>query len=162
MPAHWRNVELAVDLTALLTRCLLARQRVGGGADGGACLACSLAQQRVGGKADGGLARWVDNKLAAGLMPVLACWRDFESASGLTAVLAHQRDIELAAELTAGFLAACWCDDESAAGRTAVLALLACCLNKETALRQMVVLARWVDKESAVRRNDGARSPARR
>ena len=43
------------------------------------------------------LARWVDDKSAAGLTVVLACWRDFESASGLTAVPAHRRNVESAA-----------------------------------------------------------------
>ncbi len=158
--AHRRDVESAAELTALLTRCLLVRQWVGSGADDGACSACLLARRKVGSEADGGLALWVDDKSPAGLMPVLACWRDFESASGLTAVLAHRRSIELAAELTAGLLTTCWCDNELVVGRMAVLAFHTCCLDEETAARRMGVLARWVDKESAVRQNDGACSSA--
>ncbi len=43
VPAHQHDVEAAAELTALLTRCSLARQRVSGGADGGARSACLLA-----------------------------------------------------------------------------------------------------------------------
>jgi hypothetical protein len=44
VPAHQRDVESVAELTALLTRRSLARQRLGGGADGGARSARSLAR----------------------------------------------------------------------------------------------------------------------
>ena len=43
------------------------------------------------------LARWRDDKSAAGLTMVLACWHDDKSAAWQTMVLARWRDNELAA-----------------------------------------------------------------
>ena len=81
-----------------------------------------------------------------GLIAVHARWRNFELALGLTAVLAHWGNVKLAAELVAR-----WRNDKLAAAWTAMLALLACWLGKELVARRMVLLARWVNEDSAAR-----------